>query len=208
MERRKLRKSVGHIYGQNLAPFKTVPRPHSRFNGFVRKLLGLVLALSMTAGTVRCPEVEIVKQAGTALMAAARAGSSSQFARALRTHADMDTITMFALGKHRNKLPSSKRRQLVSLTTSFISRTFNDYRLKFKAKSMEVEDCRRGTVRTMFKFLGVQGKQPVIWRLEGTRIVDVNVQNIWLAQLLRSEFYRVMAESSGDIDALFSHLRK
>ena len=191
-----------------MASFKIALQLLSRLVGFMRKLLGILLVLSVTAGTVRCPEAEIVKQAGAALMAAARAGSPSQFAGALRTHADMDTITMFALGKHRNKLPPSKRRQLVSLTISFISRTFNDYRLKFKAKSMEVEDCRHGTVRTMFKFLGVQGKQPVIWRLEGTRIVDVNIQSIWLAQLLRSEFYRVMADNRGDFDALFSHLRK
>ena len=170
--------------------------------------VALVLMLSVPAGAARCPDAEIVKRAGAALIAAARAGSPSQFARALRNYADMDAIAMFALGKYRNRLPSSKRRQFVSLTTAFVSRTFNDYRLKFKAQSMKVTDCRRGRVRTVFKFLGVQGKQPVIWRLRGGRVTDVNLQSVWLAQLLRTEFYGVMADSRGDIGALFRHLRR
>ena len=148
MERRKLRKSVGHIYGQNLAPFKTVPRPHSRFNGFVRKLLGLVLALSMTAGTVRCPEVEIVKQAGTALMAAARAASPSQFARALRDprrHGYRNHVRTWQAPQQTSLLKEAPARVAHKLR-SFRAPSMTT-RLKFKAKSMEVEDCRRGTVR-------------------------------------------------------------
>ncbi len=206
-ERQQLRKPFGQFGGRPLGSFSVLRRLAGRVIGRAGAMFCLMLIMSVAAGAARCPEAEIVKQAGAALMAAAHAGSPSRFAGALRTYANMDAITMFALGKYRSKLPSSKRRQLVSLTTSFISRTFNDYRLKFKARSMEVRDCRRGRVTTMFKFLGVQGKQPVIWRLKRGRIVDVNLQNVWLAQLLRTEFYRVMAESQGDIDALFRHLR-
>ena len=187
---------------------KIAQRPVRHVIGSAAMVVALILALSVPAGAARCPEAEIVKRAGKALMTAARAGSPSPFAGALRTYADMDTITMFALGKYRDRLPASKRKQLVSLTTSFVSRTFDDYRLKFKAQSMKVTDCRRGRVRTMFKFLGVQGKQPVIWRLQGRRVTDVNLQSVWLGQLLRAEFYRILADSPGDIGTLFAHPRK
>ena len=169
-------------------------------------LLGLVL--SGPAVAARCPDAEVVERAAAALMAAARAGSASQFAGALEAYGDMDAIAMFALGKYRDRLPASKRSEFVSLATSFVSRTFNDYRLKFKAQSMEVADCRFGAVRTLFRFRGVQGKQWVIWRVHGGRVLDVNLQHIWLRQLLRTEFYRVMAENQGDINTLFRHLSK
>lgn len=171
-------------------------------------VLFLALVLSGPAVAARCPGAEVVQRAAAALMTAARAGSASQFARTLEAYANMDAIAMFALGKYRDRLPASKRRQFVSLTTSFVSRTFNDYRLKFKAQSMEVSDCRFGTVRTIFRFRGVQGKQWVIWKLQGGRVSDVNLQHIWLSQLLRTELYRVMADNQGNIDALFRHLRK
>lgn len=176
--------------------------------GSAIKAVALVLILTVSVGAARCPEARVVERAADALMAAARAGSPSQFAHAMRTYADMNAITLFALGKYRDRLPAAKRAQLVSLTTAFVSRTFNDFRLKFKAQSMVVEDCRDGTVRTVFKFRGVLGKQPVIWRLRGGRVFDVNLQSIWLGQLLRTEFYRVMAENHGDINALLRHLRK
>lgn len=191
-----------------MASSNPVPQSCRHVIGSAIRAVALVLILSVSLGATRCPEARVVERAADALMAAARAGSPSQFARAMRTYADMNAIALFALGKHRDRLPAAKRAQLVSLTTSFVSRTFNDFRLKFKAQSMVVEDCRDGTVRTVFKFRGVLGKQPVIWRVKNGRIFDVNLQSIWLGQLLRTEFYRVMAENQGDINALLRHLGK
>ncbi len=153
-----------------------------------------------------CPDADIVKRAADALMAAARAGSPPQFADALRTYADLDSITMFALGKHRKLLPDEQREELVALTTLYVSRTFNNFRLKFKAESIQIEDCRDDLVRSVMKFRGHQGKQIVLWRMKDARVADVNLQNVWMGQLLRTEFYRLLAESNGNFKALLSSL--
>lgn len=169
-------------------------------------LTTICLLLAM-ASAASCPDAKVVEKAGNAMIAAAKAGSPSQFADAMRTYGDMDAITMFALGKHKTALPAARRGELVALTASFLARTFNDFRLKFRADSIAIEDCRDNTVRTEMRFLGQQGKQPVIWRIKNGRVSDVNVQNVWLAQLLRTEFSRIMVKNNGDINALIRQLK-
>lgn len=130
------------------------------------------------------------------------------FSKVLGTYSDMKSIAMFALGKHRKSLPTNRQDEFVSLTSGFIARTFSDYRLKFKAESLTVLDCRSGIIHSKLDALGVSRTHPVLWRLTGQKIVDMNIQNLWLSQLLRTNFDSVMSKSNGQIGALFAHLKK
>jgi ABC-type transporter MlaC component len=173
-------------------------------------VLFLILVLDPSpARAATCPEAAVAQRAAEALMAASRSGSPSAFASALRSNADMNAITTFALGKNRSKVSAGKRGELVSATTSYISRTFNDYRLKFRAESITIKSCGSGgLVQSNMFFLGGKGNQPVDWRIKGGKVVDVNVQNVWLGQLLRTNFQDILDRNNGDANALLRELKK
>jgi ABC-type transporter MlaC component len=171
---------------------------------------GLLLApAAPVAQAAACAEAAVAERAAEALMSAARSGSPNAFASALRNHADMNAITTFALGKNRSKVPSGKRGELVSATTSYIARTFNDYRLKFRAESITIKGCGSGgLVDSNMFFLGGKGNQPVEWRIKGGKVVDVNVQNVWLGQLLRTNYQDILDRNNGSVDALLRELKQ
>ena len=184
--------------------------------GVCRPLVVLVAAALVAAGltvaaagaqAASCPQGKIAESAGNALIKAAQAGSAPQFSGALKKYANMEAIALFALGKHRKLLPAGRKPEFVSLTTSYVSRAFYDYRLKFRADSIRFLDCNGNTVKTELTFLGGKPPQQVLWRMVGNRVADVNVQGVWLAQSLRTNYGRVLSKSPDSIDALFAHIK-
>jgi hypothetical protein len=57
-------------------------------------------------------------------------------------------------------------------------------------------------------FLGGKGNQAVLWRMKGNRVADVNVQNVWLAQLLRDNVTGILDRNNGDYRDLLAELKK
>lgn len=164
------------------------------------------LALPSEAGS--CADGDVAARAADALMAAARSGSPIAFARALRDYADMESNTIFALGKNRSLVPANRRAELVNATTNYISRTLNDYRLKFRAEPITIKGCSGGIVRSNMYFLGGKGNKPVDWRIKNGKVIDVNVQNIWLGQLLRTNFQDILDRNGNNINTLISELNR
>jgi len=182
----------------------------------LRTRLILVFALTLAlqgleppgrAFAATCGGEATVEKAGAALIKAATTGTVGDFSRVLGSYSNMKSIALFALGKHQNSQPPGRLQEFVGLTSGFIARTFNDYRLKFKAESLTVLDCRAGVIHTKLDALGNSRTHPVLWRLTGGKIVDMNIQNIWLSQLLRTKFNEVLSKSNGQIDALFDQLK-
>ena len=179
---------------------------------FAASLSAFMLLAAPQAGFVSqshaatCPAGNVALEAGNAFVSAARNRSSSQFASALRSHTDMRRIAFFALGKYRKKLPKNAEGKYVKLTSRYIARTLADFSRKFRASSVEIVRCQGKTVESRLKQLGGRPPQKVLWRVSGSRVNDVNVQNVWLGQLLRSNFGSVMRKGGGDIRVLFAHL--
>ena len=65
-----------------------------------------------------------------------------------------------------------------------------------------MERCARGRVVTRLMPKG----ERIVWKLRRGRIVDVNFRGIWMAQLLRSRFRRMLAESDHDVQAFIARL--
>ncbi|MDH3740941.1 MAG: ABC transporter substrate-binding protein [Hyphomicrobiales bacterium] len=169
----------------------------------------IMLGFSINVTTVEaapCAAGAVAERAGNALVKAAKSKSASAFASALRKHADMRTIALFALGKHRKKLPKSSEGTYVKLTSSYVSKTLASFSKKFRASSVEAVRCRGKTVESKLNQLGGRPPQKVIFRIKGNKVSDVNVQNVWLAQLLRSNFSSVLKKGGNKMSALFSHL--
>ena len=168
-----------------------------------------MLAFTINVTTVEaatCAAGKTAERAGNAFVKAARSRSSSAFARALRSHADMRAISLFALGKHRRKLPKSSEREYVKLTSRYVASTLASFSKKFRASSVEAVRCRGKTVETKLNQLGGRPPQKVLFRIKGGKVSDVNVQNVWLGQVLRSNFSSIMKRGGNKISALFAHL--
>ncbi len=158
------------------------------------------------AQAATCPAGNVALKAGNAFVSAARSRSPSRFASALRSHTNMRRIAMFALGKYRKKLPKGNEAQYVQLTSRYVARTLANFSKKFRASSVEVVRCRGATVESKLNQLGGRPPQKVLWKVKGSRVSDVNVQNVWLAQLLRSNFSSVLKKGGGNINVLLAHL--
>ncbi len=166
----------------------------------------LMLIVAVPPTTVQaapCAAGSVAERAGTAFVRAARSRSASAFAGALRSHVDMRAISMFALGKHRKKLPKSAEGEYVKLTSRYVAKTLANFSKKFRAESVKAVRCRGATVETKLNQLGGRPPQKVLFRIKGGKVRDVNVQNIWLGQLLRSNFSSVIKKGGGRISALF-----
>ncbi|MET0482140.1 MAG: ABC transporter substrate-binding protein [Aestuariivirgaceae bacterium] len=168
------------------------------------------MALSPIApsSAATCPASAVAERAGNAMIVAAKAGSPAAFSGALRNYADMSSIALFALGKYRKSLPAGKQAEFVALTTDYVSRTLNDFRLKFRAESIAIRDCSGDTIESVIFFLGGKGNQPVLWRIKGSKVADVNVQNVWLAQLLRTNITGILDKNDGNFGKLFDEMKK
>ena len=170
---------------------------------------GMMLAVWLGIGSATqvqaCEGAQVANAAGAAFLDAAKQGSPAAFSRALSAYADMDQITMFALGRYQSQLDPSRRAELTSLTSNYVSTTLADFAKKFRGTGIEAIRCRPGEVISRFS-RGAQGAERITWRLNGNRISDVHVQNVWLGQLLRDNFAAIIQRGGGSIEALFQHL--
>jgi ABC-type transporter MlaC component len=182
-----------------------------------RRRFGLLLAGALAAvllpdgGKVRadsCPGEALALRAGNAFIAAARNERPADFADALARYTDMNRIALFALGRYRSALPRSRRSEFITLTERYVANTLAGFALKFRALSISPIECRGNLVITRLEFGGGRAAQRAVWRIEGGKVVDVDVQQTWLAQLLRENYVSILDDANGDFDALFAVLKK
>ena len=169
-------------------------------------LLALMVVVNSPAQAGSCAAAEVAMQAGNAFLKAARTKRASDFAVALASYTDMNQISLFALGKYRSSLPADRVSEFVTLTSRYVANTLADFALKFKAASIEVIDCNGAQVNTRLTFSGGRAAKRATWRVQGGKVVDVNVQNVWLAQLLRDNYVGILNRAGGSMAILFSNI--
>jgi ABC-type transporter MlaC component len=117
----------------------------------------------------------------------------------------MKRISLFALGKYRRNLPANETDEFVKLTSRYVANTLADFARKFRATAISVIECRGHKVATRLEF-GARPAKRATWRIAGGKVIDVNVQYVWLAQLLRDNFVGILKRAGGDIGVLLSHI--
>jgi ABC-type transporter MlaC component len=167
------------------------------------------LATAFTAPVLACDANGFVSNAGQAFMGAARSGSPAAFTGAASRYADLHALALFALGKHRAKLPKGREQAYVSLTRNFIGRVLAKNSGRFRGSSLSVEGCT-GSAAAPTVTTKLSGGQRVVFRLSktrgGYRVRDVSVSSVWLGQQLRTTFTGVVNRNGGNINALFAYL--
>jgi ABC-type transporter MlaC component len=172
-------------------------------------LIGLaVLAALMAASPAHaqsCPGDRVVQSAAASLQQAAMSGSPQAFAAVVDQHADVSQLAMFALGPYRQALPDARRSEYVQLTRQFLGQFLARRAGRIAGAQLQIVGC---SSEAGYAYVDTRaGGQRVIWRLEGGRIIDVNVAGIWLTQQMRSNFVSVIQRGNGDPAALIDYLR-
>ncbi len=171
-----------------------------------------VTVVSLTApaqARANCPAGVVVEKAGNRLIAAAKAGTRSKFLSILQNYGDIPYIATRAIGKNRKKLPSNQRAKYNDLVALYMAKGLSEHARKFTGHSFKIVRCKSNRVET--SILRGTRSHKIVWKLRnkgGYKIVDINVQSIWVAEALKTDLARVMTENKGDYRALFSYLDK
>ncbi len=142
------------------------------------------------------------------------ASKSSKFRSLFSSKADTNSIALYVLGKYRKKLPSSRRSEYFSLVKRYVAKVYLSHLNKARVKNVDIKSskaCRKDEcVKTV---VGLDGRGPlkITWRIRkrggGFKIVDLNVQGIWLAGAQQSSFVSRISSSGGDVNSLIDWLK-
>lgn len=161
------------------------------------------------------PAESFVLRIGNGVLSAARSRSVSKFRSLLTSNAAISSIALYSLGPYRKKLPASRKGEYYRLVIGHISKVFANHSAKLAGQSLSVSSSRSSGRSTIVKskVRYASGKvSNVTWRLLKTgsryKIFDVNVQGIWLAGTQKTDFTSILRRNKGDINALFSYLKR
>ena len=178
-----------------------------RFLSSLRARLLLVLCVAFgvfpsAAEAAACSGQSRVQRAAHDLMAAGRAGSAALVRQVLNRHVDVRRVMTFALGRDIRRLRGEARRRYFRQAAAYAARQLAYLARQVRGRAVRVVRCGGGRVVTE---LLPQGER-VVWKLRRGRIVDVNFRGMWMAQLLRSRFRRMLAESHYDVNTFIARL--
>jgi ABC-type transporter MlaC component len=200
---------VGHEPALEAIRFAAIRQPGYPGLRSLAWLVGLVvLAALMAAGPAQaqsCPGYRVVQSAAASFNQAASSGSLRAFAAVLERHADVSRVAMFALGPYRRALPAAQRGEYVQLTRQFLGRVLAEHAGSFAGAKVVLLNCTRDRGFTLVDTR--VGAHPIVWRLDGNRIVDMKVGGIWLSLQMRSNFVSVIQRGNGNPAVLIDYLR-
>jgi phospholipid transport system substrate-binding protein len=177
-------------------------------------LLGAIIFTSPAAPVhaATCAAQGFINTVSKKMLSAGKSRSTGAFRSLLNSHADVSAISSFPLGKYNRSVNPTNRRALQKGIVNFMAKTMAQYGRKFKGNRVAISRCSKSG-----KFLTVNSKlvqanrrtQKFVWKLVGDgkyKIRDLNVQGIWLGQLMRTSFTKIIKKGGGNVTALYAHL--
>lgn len=136
---------------------------------------------------------------------------TERISKVIYRHADVRAITNFALGNWRKSAPRDKLGQYQKLAVTYTAITFRTYvdwfeGARFELKSVTPSGNLTLVVGTVTYVSGHVSTVRFKVANAPLRVMDVNVEGIWLSLNLRDSFNRVLARHDGDFDALLAYL--
>lgn len=163
---------------------------------------------ALAASATVKPAEELVSKAANEFLDAVRDGSHrDDFARVFDRYVSMEAIAMFALGKHRRRLPPDQRSDYIELVRTMLLNTVTKHGKQVRGRAFVVTGSRGSVVSGYIQHDGDR-RTGVDMRLTEGRIADIRVEGIWLAFILRQEFNRIIDGGNGDISAIFDYLKR
>jgi ABC-type transporter MlaC component len=177
------------------------------------KLASMALAAAavppaLAASAMVKPAEDLVNKAANEFLAAIRNGSERKdFASLFERYVSIEAIAMFALGKHRRRLPPDQREKYVGLVNDMLLNTVTRHGKHINGRAFVVTGSRGSIVSGYIQHDGGH-RTGVDMRLADGRIADIRVEGIWLAFILRQEFNRIIDNGKGDISVILTHLER
>ena len=136
---------------------------------------------------------------------------------ALRT-VDIRGIGFYTLGKHRKTLTDNQKDQYISLFEEYFLKTFSDRLAEYTDPKVRVDSYEKlnENYTIVSSVLVATDKRPEVkidWRIytknpENPLIRDLIIEGLSLARTQKEEFNSIIQSNDGDINALFSSLKK
>lgn len=150
----------------------------------------------------------LVHEATNRFLDAIRNGAQRQdFETILNNYTSMQTIALFALGKHRRKLEPSRHKLYLAKFNEMILNELAKHGKKLGGKAFVVtrsfDDIVQGYVQH-----NLDRTTKIELRVKNNRITDIRVQGFWLALTLRQSFDQLINNNGGKLDAVFDFLSK
>lgn len=191
---------------------------------FLRTFSAALLAgttVSGLAGPARAlsgPERLVVKIANQ-VIALANSGVHglslhARFVRLLTTHANMNAVALFALGRYRRKLPPHLKARYFKAVKAYVAGLFVYYVNDFKGGGLSINRSYKSGRSLIIdsRISSSASTQPIKWRVftSGSRhrVTDVNIRGVWMSITMRNKFIRILKRSKGDFNELMSFLNE
>lgn len=150
------------------------------------------------------------------LVAAARSGSTSTFANAVRRHADVPSIGLYSLGSYAPGLPVADRPTYYNGLVNFIARYAATEAPKYPVASAAVigqsEEDKNGVYVDTRVTLKSGETYDVRWLLvrrgQSFKVRDAQVLGFWLSPFLKDLFEKYIGENGGNPKALVVALNR
>jgi phospholipid transport system substrate-binding protein len=194
-----------------------------------RSMISALLCLSGTAvgaavGTVALsaeakaaadhPSISYMKSVGKDLLGAHRHATNASFFRVIQRHADLPSISTFALGDYQSKLPGASRPRYQRGVGAFMARYLAAQSREYPIAKYEVIDAEVGSDKDVLvntKVYLMSGQVfnvswKLTWRGGGYKVRDARILGFWLTPYLKNEITGFLAKRNGDFGSLIKAL--
>ena len=130
--------------------------------------------------------------------------------------AEVDRITNFVLGRYRRTADEETLEEFRSVFRDYAIGVYESELSNYAGQSLEVTgsvERRPGDYVVRSKVTGANGAEPVqvAWRVQERggelKVLDAQIQGIWLAQTQRDQITSIIGDAGGDVTAAIDALR-
>lgn len=159
-------------------------------------------------GGDNCQAGTFVNSAAIRLMRAANNGSAGALTAAVASFSDINAIALNALGPYRNKLSKARQGEYLLRAKGYIGKFLAENAKRFKGSGITINSCRMVGGVLLIESRLEDGAR-ILWKVveRGTfRVQDVNVQQVWLVQQLRTNFVYKIRQFHENVDKFVDQL--
>ena len=130
--------------------------------------------------------------------------------------ADIPRITSFVLGRYRRQMTAAQYQQFAAVFREYADSLYETRLSDYHGEILRVTGSLvrapgDAVVSSLIQGGGFKGVPVVNWRVlkgpDGWKVVDVQAQGVWLAQVEQQDFTSTLANANGNADVLINQLR-
>jgi len=176
------------------------------------------LSIAAPSAMAASPAEDYVHRLGLDVLHLAQGGQRGdkalqrRFAALLNRYINIPGIANFALGTARAKLPPGDKAMFYELVSNYSAALFVWYVKDFQGSDLKITGSADQGAFSLVDSQIVGSGSPIRWRVGDNggalKIVDINVQGVWLTIAMKDLFTRTLNASQGDFKPLYARLRE